>query len=103
MKIKIKKVLEKIKTVSDYRDLVNDLMNSKLFSQSVLSDAESATLMDYGVKDLGEIDPDDAADFVWVFLYKLWEFAPHGFNNFMFDRLKLREKAIRKLKIDWEV
>lgn len=103
MKIKIEKVLEKIKTVSDYRDLVNDLMDSKLFSQAVLSDAESATLMDYGVKDLGELDPDDVLDFVWSFLYKLWEFAPHGFNNFMFDRFKLREKAIRKLKIDWEV
>lgn len=103
MKIKIEKVLEKIKTVSDYRDLVNDLMNSKLFSQSVLSDAGTAALMDFGVEDSGEIDPDDVADFVWVFLYKLWEFAPHGFNSFMFDRFKLREKAIRKLKIDWEV
>lgn len=103
MKLKIKKVLEEIKTVSDYRDLVNDLMDSKLFSQAVLSDAESATLMDYGVKDLGELNPDDVLDFVWSFLYKLWEFAPLGFNNFMFDRFKLREKAIRKLKIDWEV
>ena len=103
MKIKIEKVLEKIKTVSDYRDLVNDLMDSKLFSQAVLSDAESATLMDFGVNDSGELDPDDVGDFVWVFLYKLWESAPHGFNNFMFDRFKLREKAIRKLKIDWEV
>lgn len=105
MKLKIKKVLEEIKTVSDYRDLVNDLMGSKLFSQSVLSDAETAALRDYdyGVEDPGEIDPDDVADFVWSFLYKLWEFAPYGFNNFMFDKLKLREKALRKLRIDWEV
>lgn len=103
MKIKIEKVLEEIKTVSDYRDLVSDLIGSKLFSRQILADAESAALMDYGVEDSGEIDPDDVADFVWVFLYKLWEFAPHGFNRFMFDRCKLREKAIRKLKIDWEV
>lgn len=105
MKVKIEKVLEKIKTVSDYRNLVNDLMDSKLFSQSVLSDAETAALRDYdyGVEDSGELDPDDVEDFVWSFLYRLWEFAPHGFNNFMFDKLKLREKAIRKLKIDWEV
>ena len=103
MKVKIKKVLEKIKTVSDYRDLVNDLIDSKLFSKEVLADTESITLMDYGLSDLGELNPDDVLDFVWSFLYKLWEFAPHGFNNFMFDRLKLREKALRKLKIDWEV
>ena len=103
MKIKIEKVLEEIKTVSDYRKLISDLIGSKLFSRQVLTDAESAALMDYGVEDSGEIDPDDVADFVWVFLYKLWEFAPHGFNRFMFDRCKLREKAIRKLKIDWEV
>ena len=103
MKIKIEKVLEKIRTVSDYRKLISDLIDSKLFSRKVLSDAESATLMDYGVEDPGELDPDDVEDFVWSFLYKLWEFAPHGFNRFMFDRFKLREKAIRKLKIDWEV
>ena len=103
MKIKIEKVLEEIKTVSDYRKLISDLIGSKLFSRQVLSDAESAALMDCGVEDSGEINPDDVADFVWVFLYKLWEFAPHGFNRFMFDRCKLREKAIRKLKIDWEV
>lgn len=103
MKIKIKKVLEEIRTVSDYRDLVADLTDSKLFSRKVLSDAGTAALMDFGVEDSGEIDPDDVADFVWVFLYKLWEFAPHGFNRFMFDRCDLRGKAIRKLKIDWEV
>ena len=103
MKIKIEKVLEEIKTVSDYRKIMSDLMESKLFSRAVLLDVESAALKDFGVEDSGEIDPDDVGDFVWVFLYKLWEFAPHGFNNFMFDRFKLREKAIRKLKIDWEV
>ena len=53
MKIKIEKVLEKIKTVSDYRDLVNDLMNSNLFSKEVLADTESITQMDYGLSDLG--------------------------------------------------
>lgn len=103
MKVKIKKVLEEIRTVSDSRKLISDLIDSKLFSRKVLSDAESAALMDYGVEDPGELDPDDVKDFVWVFLYRLWEFAPHGFNRFMFDRCKLREKAIRKLKIDWEV
>lgn len=102
MKVKIKKVLEEIKTVSDYRKLISDLIDSKLFSRRILSDAESATLMDYGVKDLGELDPDDVLDFVWSFLYKLWEFVPHGFNRFMFNRCDLREKAIRKLKINWE-
>ena len=103
MKVKIKKVLEEIRTVSDYRDLVADFTDSELFSRKVLSDAGTAALMDFGVEDSGELDPDDVADFVWVFLYKLWEFAPHGFNRFMFDRYDLREKAIRKLKIDWEV
>lgn len=103
MKVKIKKVLEEIRTVSDYRKLISDLMGSNMFSKEVLSDTESITLMDYGFKDLGELDPDDVEDFVWSFLYKFWEFAPHGFNRFMFDRCDLREKAIRKLKIDWEV
>lgn len=103
MKIKIEKVLKEIKTVSDYRDLVNDLMDSNLFSKEVLTDTESITLGVYGFDDLGELDPDDVEDFVWNFLYRLWEFAPHGFNRFMFDRLNLREKVVRKLKVDWGV
>lgn len=103
MKIKIEKVLEEIRTVSDYKELLNSLTESNKFSKEVLSDVESIALMDYGLGDSGELDPDGVADFVWVFLYKLWECAPHGFNSFMFDRFKLREKAIRKLKIDWEV
>nr|DAP18403.1 MAG TPA: hypothetical protein [Caudoviricetes sp.] len=82
---------------------MSDLIDSELFSRRVLSDVETAALMDFGVNDSGELDPDDVGDFVWVFLYKLWESAPHGFNRFMFDKLNLREKAIRKLKIDWEV